>query len=344
MKPAAAASESIAEEAALRILTASGAAGDALVAGFLAASAARPGALFGPLQILIAGPGVGSRAFDGRPRQPGLGSPRPRGFIKGQPIPEAARVATPASLGALALLHAHAGVLPFERLADAGVEHARAIGAKERADALANVGRLGASALSEPRLARPILAVSDRAEGGLLSERDLADVRPDMAAPRDVPLAANRRVLLVPWALPETAHRIAETLAVVDARGVLGVLAYCPDDEGLRVPELGLSLPRDAVLVRRGIPRMSPGEPLPCPCAVALGVLDERPFLAMGARSSTNLSAAGLLPAWGEPVASAFALLAAARVAAQSAYAVAVVRSHESDEAAKLVSSERTGS
>ena len=43
---------------------------------------------------------------------------------------------------------------------------------------------------------------------------------------------------------------------MADARGVLGVLGYAPDDDGLAVPELGITLARDAVVVRRGVPRV----------------------------------------------------------------------------------------
>ena len=60
-----------AEEAAQHILAEAGTAADALIAGFFAAAGARPGVLFSPVQTLIAGPGVGARAFDGRARQPG---------------------------------------------------------------------------------------------------------------------------------------------------------------------------------------------------------------------------------------------------------------------------------
>src|SRR5262249_14917578 len=78
VRSSAVASEPAAENAALEILEQEGTAAEALIAGFLAAAAVRPGVLWSPVQILTAGPGTFARAFDGRARQPGLGLPRPR--------------------------------------------------------------------------------------------------------------------------------------------------------------------------------------------------------------------------------------------------------------------------
>ena len=153
--------------------------GDALIAGFLAAAGSRPGVLLSPVQILIAGPGVGVRAFDGRARQPGAGVRRPRGFVRGQEVPAAAHAAVPASISALALLHAHHGELSFARLADDGAAIARSMGSSER-EAPDHAGR-PVRPLSAPRAGplRAILAVAGRVEGGLLSEADFGDVRPE---------------------------------------------------------------------------------------------------------------------------------------------------------------------
>src|SRR6185503_16171631 len=132
-------------------------------------------------------------------------------------------------------------------------------GGAERRALLAKVARLGPAALRAPAVLRPLLAVAGRTEGGLLSERDLAEVRPESALPREVRLGGDRCALVTPWPSPQASHRRVEIIVVADGRGVLGVLGYAPDDDGVPVPELGLTLTRDAVVVRRGIPRVSPG-------------------------------------------------------------------------------------
>lgn len=335
MRFAAVASEPAAAEAATRILGEAGTAADALIAGFLAAAAARPSVLFAPVQALLAGPGVGARAFDGRARQPGLGLPRPRGAVADQPIPDAARVAAPASLGLLALLHAHDGKLAFHRLAAPAVELAGDIGAVARAALLGRIGRRGASALREAVTARPLLALAGRAEGGLLSERDLGETRPESSAPRENDMG-GRRALLVPWPAPEASQRIVEVIAVADAHGVLGALAYSPDDEGIAVPDLGVTLPRDASVVRRGIPRLAPGEPIPSPAPIALALSDERLVMALGVHASVPMSLPELSEAWAKTSAAA-KLLRAARDAARGERAFAVLRS-ETQQVRKLIS------
>ena len=88
---------------------AKGNAADAVVCGLFSAAVLEPSVLLGPAQILVGGTGVGMRAIDGRCRQPGSGSKRPRGYLDGAPIPDAARVATPGLPSAALLLHATFG-------------------------------------------------------------------------------------------------------------------------------------------------------------------------------------------------------------------------------------------
>src|SRR5262249_48564849 len=70
---------------------------------------------------------------------------------------------------------------------------------------------------------------------------------------------------------------------------VLAVLAYSPDDEGVAVEDLELTLPRDAAVVQRGIERTRPGEPLDCAAPVALVSSAGRPFLGLGVSAQRRL-------------------------------------------------------
>jgi hypothetical protein len=234
----------------------------------------------------------------------------------------------------LAVLHAHDGKTAFPKLAASAVEHAHEIGAESRAALLGRIGRRSASALRESITARPLLAVAGRSEGGLLSEQDLADVRPEGEAPREMSMG-DRGALCVPWPAPEAPHRVAEVIAAADARGVLGVLAYCPDDDGVAVPDLGVVLPRDAMVVRRGIPRVTPGEPIPCPAPILLAMSDKKVIMALGVRAGLPLRAADLSAVWSKSNA-ASKLLRAALEAASGEKAFAVLRS-ETQQVRKLV-------
>ncbi|HEY3595835.1 MAG TPA: hypothetical protein VGL13_18245 [Polyangiaceae bacterium] len=289
MRAAAVASEESAGQGALRVLGQAGSAADALIAGFLAAAAERASVLFAPVQMLITGPGVGSRAFDGRSRQPGLGAKRPRGFVSGEPVPPAAQIAVPASLGALALLHAHDARLSLDKLAAHATTRALDTGATIRADVIARFGHSGPSVLGESRVARPLLSLAGPPEGGLLTERDLAEVRPAGDAPQETSLGGDFAAFVVPWAAHHRSYRRSEIIAAVDSRGVLGVLAYAPDDEGITVPELELMLPRDAAIVQRGIERTRPAEPLECAAPIAVIARANRAFLGLGVTASRKL-------------------------------------------------------
>lgn len=336
MKVGAVASERPAEEAADRVLLDGGSAADALLAGFFGSAAARQGVLLGPLQALVAGPGAGLRAFDGRVRQPGRGLGRPRGFVRSEEIPQAALVAVPASLGALALLHAYGGALPLERLAAPALDRAKALGARERADVIAKIVGSGASALHEGAILRPLVAVAGRTSGGLVSEEDLAEVRPLSAPPKETDLGGGRRALSTPWVAPRAPHRVTEFLVVVDAAGVMAALCYTPDDEGVPVKELGLTLPRDAVVVRRGVPRVTPGEALPCPAPLTIVLEDGVAFIALGVRSVTPIEVAEFGTPWADRSTPASMLLAAAKNAAKGTAAGAVLRSTETDRVQKV--------
>lgn len=319
------------------VLSDGGTALDAVIAGFLSAAAFRPGVLFSPVQILVVGPGVGARAFDGRMRQPGLGAPRPRGFLQSQKIPDAAYAAVPASIGALAVAHAHDHALGLGRLCKPAVEIARHQGAPERAKVLERVGMYGAALLRESAIVRPLVAAAGRVGGGLLTEEDLAAVRPGTEAPREIGERGRaRRTLTVPWpALLGDKGRLCEIVAAGDRRGVLAVLAYTPDDDGLRVPELGLTVARDAVPVLRGIPRTSPGTPCPAPKPLGILMEDAFPLLAMGAQSTRTPNEARW-PEIAEKL-SAQEMVAELREASFGLRAVGVIASRGKQEMAGIV-------
>ena len=84
-----------------RALLSRGNAVDSVAGAVFAAGALYPSVLLGPVQLLLGGAGAGLRAIDGRPRQPGLGNPRPRGFLPSEAVPPAARVGVPALPAAL---------------------------------------------------------------------------------------------------------------------------------------------------------------------------------------------------------------------------------------------------
>jgi hypothetical protein len=205
-----------------------------------------------------------------------------------------------------------------------------------RAALITKFGERGPAALAESSVARPLVAAAGRTEGGLLSEEDLAEVRPESEAPRQVTLGAARRALVTPWPAPSSPGRLTEFVVAVDVTGVMAALSYTPDDEGLAVPELELKLARDAVAVRRGIPRVPPGEPLPCAAPIAIGLDEHVAFLALGIRSQTPLDAAKMKAAWSEPAATASTLVEAAKEAASGTSAGAVLRSAETEQVQKL--------
>jgi gamma-glutamyltranspeptidase/glutathione hydrolase len=336
VKAAAVASESAAETAATEILEQEGTAAEALIAGFLAASAARPGALCSPIHAIMAGPSTFARAFEGRARQPGLGLPRPRGAVSAESVPAAATVAAPGSLAALAVLHAYDGSLSFQRLAGPARELAKGAGAMERHALLTKVGRLGPGAFRAPPVLRPLLAVAGRTEGGLLTEQDFAELRPESAPPRDVQLGDERGAWVVPWPSAQEGGRRVEVIAAADIRGVIGVLCYAPDDDGVKVPELGIRLARDAVVVRRGVTRVSPGQMLPAPAPIAIAHAAKLAFMALGVRAPKPLSPDDLAKIWPDSMEPGNRSLATARDLAGGAHSVGLVRAPRGEQVQKL--------
>jgi gamma-glutamyltranspeptidase/glutathione hydrolase len=277
---AAAASESHVAHAAREALT-SGNAVDAVVAGVLAAAAGAPGVFLGPLQVLIAGAGAGLIAADGRLRQPGLHGVRPRGALADSPIPAPARVAVPALPATLATVLASFGTATLRKLATPAIKAAKADGAKHRAAVLDVFSRRGAPALGDDLLSTALLAVAGRASGGLLTLDDLAEVRPEIAS---VALSSLRPAgwLQVPWRAEEADASHVHVVAAADGKGLVCIACYESPEDGLSIPELGLIAPAYAEPVRRGLPRVTPGEPRPAASPIAVRTRKGIADLALG--------------------------------------------------------------
>lgn len=308
-----AASDPVAEDAARRTLADEGNAFDAVIAGWLGAGAAHTSVLLSPLVALFAGIGVGARCIDGRSCQPGRGLDRPRGLLPNEPPPAAAWAAAPRSLGAIAVLHAYGATRPLSLHARHAASLAKNLGATERARIVDEVGRHGASALWAPKLKHALLAAAGPAAGGLMSERDLTenlpgddrlDLRPlqvrgthadDVATGADAAAAGADAVAVgapdlgQPRIYEAAALRPAEVIVAADTRSVVVALCYCPDPEGIAVPEAEIALPRDGVPVRRGVSRITPGTPLVAAVPIAVLTRGSAWFAALGVRASRPL-------------------------------------------------------
>ncbi len=329
MRAIALATDKSAEGAANHILKQKGTAVDAVIAGMWAAAGARQGVLLAPAQMIVAGPGVGPRAFDGRARQPGKGAARPRGFVEGQPVPDAAYVAVPHSLAMLAFAYAHDGHLTLRRLLEPALDLAIAEGAKGREFVLRRIAISGVSALREPAILKALLEAGSSVQGGILTEADIVETRPESAPPEALGVRSASRVgrgiFTVPWMGADAPHRQQEVVVAVDARGVIAVLSFAPDDEGVPVPDLELKAPRDAIVVRRGVPRARPGAPLPCPAPILLATEAMQPVFGLGVQTAVGLVGSALAELWQRPATTAAALLRAAGDSVGASRGVGVV-------------------
>lgn len=271
-RAAALASDAGAENAAEACLAAGGGALEAVIAGFFAAGAVHPGVLLSPVSVLVAGVGEGGHWFDGRPRQPGLGSKRPRGFEDPSAIPPAARVAVPTALATVLFAQAYGRSKSLRSLVEPSAGVARRSGALRRSALLERVAEVGAAALAEPQYRRPLLRAGSASEGGLVSPRDLEP--PELEAEPLVSRQLSSGSWLVTKPSAGPAGRASAVLAC-DVHGVFAALAYRPLDSGIAIDELELVAPDYAVPVLRGVPRTAPGTPLGAGFALGVG-LDER--------------------------------------------------------------------
>jgi hypothetical protein len=242
---------------------------DAVVAGVLGACAEHPGVLLGALQLLVRGPAIGARAIDGRMRQPGRGTRRPRGFVD-EAIPAAARVAVPGLPSALATAATAYGMTALAKVAAPALDLAKAT-SKPRAKVLGRVARMGAAALREPAFAEPWLDKCGVLAGGLLTEADLAEAEATI-------VEGELDVARVPWwdeveAVTKAGGPAFGALAVADTRGMLAIACWDVaevDAGGFALEALELVAPPRAVPVMRGETRVGPGTKLPSPAPIGI--------------------------------------------------------------------------
>jgi hypothetical protein len=265
----------LAEEAAQAQLGQGGSAVGAVLAGFFAAAGGYSGVLLSPLTVLVAGIGTGGRAFDGRLRQPGLGTKRPRGFLPDEVVPNAARVAVPAGVAAAAVANAYDGGKSLGSMVKHGILRAERAGADGRAEVLARVRSVGQTALSEQAFMRPFLRLAGPSEGGLITQSDFASIT-------DIDHAASTRhiagsdFLEAPWSEAWSTQPLPAELGIgavvcaVDVRGVFAAAAYFRPSDGLELDDLALLAPLVAVPTQRGVPRQAPGSALPAPAPIAV--------------------------------------------------------------------------
>lgn len=275
-RSAAVSNDPVAAEAAREQLGAGASAVGAVLAGFFAAAGAHAGVLLGPVSLLVGGVGTGARAFDGRLRQPGVGAKRPRGVVASATVPDAARVAVPTAVTALAVALAYDGGKSLGSLIKPGIARAERGGADARAGVLKLVRSAGAGAFHDSGFVRAMLRVAGPSQGGLLSPADFATV-PKVDTEAASRARGSDRVLEAPWAgeaesdaLELDALGSGCAICAVDVRRVLAVLCYRRVSTGFTVEELELEAPLAAVPVMRGVTRVTPGEPLPAPAPIAL--------------------------------------------------------------------------
>lgn len=275
-------------EAAAEELLGKGNAVDAVVAGVFAACAASPGVLLGPVQILVGGAGAGLLAIDGRVRQPGMGAPRPRGFVDDEEIPDAARVGAPWLPAALSVAIATAGSATFAQVLAPAIAAAKG---SPRKDILERIASRGPRAIEERPLGQELVAVAGRPSGGLLTSDDLSSPRPTVQKAASFSLG-DQRIVLLPWAnhddggpVPPAGHaEIARARAVVavDRNATFAIACWDEAVDGLDVADLGLRAPFFAEPVRRGQTRVRAGDARPAGAPLAL-VAGDAPRLALAA-------------------------------------------------------------
>jgi hypothetical protein len=296
-RAAAIANDPIAEEAAQDFLLLGGSALGAALAGYFAAAGAFAGVLLGPVSLIVGGLGVGTRCFDGRLRQPGLGTKRPRGFRANEAVPDAARIAVPTGVAAALVAHAYDGSQKLGSIMRTGIARAERSGAAERAALLKRIRSAGAGAFSEPSFVRAMLHVGGPSEGGLLTPSDFGAI-PDIDAPAVERKFGSSKLLEPPWAaegakdVDPAELGIGCAVCAVDVRGVFAALNYYRVSDGMVLEELDVEAPLAAVPVRRGVARVAPGARIPAPAPIGIRQQKDVALEVLAAPSAARLEAA----------------------------------------------------
>ena len=236
---------------------------DAVCAGVLAAAAMDPGVLFGPVHVLVAGPGFGVRCVDGRLRQPGEDAPRPRGFLSPKEVPDAARVAIPALPAAIATALSMFGTVTLRRVADPAL--AALTRDHPRRALLATFAREGAPALAKDPFAEAFVGAAGRLAGGLVTREDLRSPRAPALA-----CACEDGVASAPFADADLPGDACEVVCAADRRGGIAIACYEIARDGFAIDALGVLAPLVAKPVMRGERRTEPGAPLACASTAVL--------------------------------------------------------------------------
>ncbi len=296
-RAAAFATEPVAATAANAMLP-RGNAVDAVCAGAFAAAAASAGVLFGPVHLLVAGPGLGMRAVDGRLAQPGVGVPRPRGYLSKEEVAAAARFAVPAMPATLATALTMFGSVALRKAMTPALEIAKE-SSRARFALLDAISKRGAFALAEETFLSAITALAGPLAGGIFSKEDLAALQIDVRA-----ATKHEGWASAPFFDAEAAGgERSRVVCAADGRGIVAVLGYEVDDEGIAIDELGIVAPRRAAPVMRGERRVAPGTALPAVSTIALLAKGEGALgLAAQARAASRLEAAMAEHAAGSPL------------------------------------------
>ncbi len=283
---AAIASDGRMSDLANAVLQKGGSAADACIAAWFAAAAVFPAALLGPVHMIVAGPGVGLHSYDGSVVQPGRSVPRPRGYQKHEAVPDAARIGAPSSVAAIAAAHAQDGRMSLSESATAAARMAQSEDASLRSALIRRIASVGPLAMREPAFSRPLLDVAGRSQGGNLTIEDLEQAAAGVGRPIE-----HLGLLLLPRETQSSAPVELQSLiaCVCDGGGVLGVIHIGIDPSAIVIDQLQVAAPRLAVPVMRGVPRITPGKPVPAPAPIAISVDSGLPQAAIGFESSRDL-------------------------------------------------------
>lgn len=278
-----------------------GTAVDRVLGGLWVAAALHPGIILGSVQLMMTGPGLGSKCIDGRVRQPGQGADRPRGHT-GAP-PDAAFAGAPMMPTATIAASAAFGTLTLRQVTAPARSIAKEVN-RARARVIDRFSEQGPGA--QASLVEALVFALGPLHGGALTAKDLSPKTPEVSAvvvDREGPYrfgtpawSADTRDLVQP----------CDVICCADARGYIAIAVLHHPEGGKMVDDLGLRAPPLATPVRRGVTREPVGSAVPAsfPAAV-LGAAD-----ATDGAFTHGLTAAGSLEALAERVRGASDIIA----------------------------------